>query len=69
MGTDEDSGLLHENKEPWVPNGLNELRLLLAFCLEVERRAENKMALTLKLEGAHYAAMCELRNEVREEVL
>lgn len=30
------------------------------FCQRVEKRAEQKMLLTHKLEGAHYAAMKEL---------
>lgn len=36
------------------------------FVEAVERRAEDKMLITGKLEGAHYAAMKELRNEYRE---
>lgn len=34
------------------------------FCEAVERRAEEKMLKTGKLEGAHYAAMNQLRDEV-----
>jgi hypothetical protein len=33
------------------------------FVAEVERRAERKMEITHKLEGAHYAAMKELARE------
>jgi hypothetical protein len=36
------------------------------FVREVERRAEQKMLLTGKLEGAHYAAMKELLAELEK---
>lgn len=36
-----------------------ELEAVRAFVAEVERRAESKMLITHKLEGAHYAAMKE----------
>ena len=35
-----------------------------AFIELVERRAENKMIMTGKLEGSHYAAMKELQKEI-----
>lgn len=35
------------------------------FVEQVERRAENKMLLTGKLEGAHYAAMKEILAEIK----
>jgi len=37
------------------------------FVFEVERRAENKMLKTGKLEGSHYAAMKELQKELKEK--
>ena len=36
------------------------------FCAEIERLAENKMRITGKLEGAHYAAMCVLRKRLEK---
>lgn len=44
--------------EPW-----DALHLLRAFVSEVERRAEEKMLKTHKLEGAHYAAMKQVMSE------
>lgn len=38
--------------------------VLRAFVAEVNRRAENKMEKTGKLEGSHYAAMRELLKEL-----
>ena len=35
-----------------------------AFCEEVNRRAEDNMIKTGKLEGSHYAAMQQLRKEL-----
>ena len=36
-----------------------------AYTAEVNRRAENKMLLTGKLEGSHYAAMREINAELK----
>ena len=48
--------------------GLNEsadeTEIISKFVSEVERRAENKMLITHRLEGAHYAAMKEFLNEL-----
>lgn len=48
---------------------LSELKIALPeieeFVREVERRAEQKMLLTGKLEGAHYAAMKQLLEEIK----
>lgn len=50
---------------------LSELKIVLAeieeFVREVERRAEQKMLLTGKLEGAHYAAMKQLLEEIKAQ--
>lgn len=37
------------------------------FLLEVERRAEENMLKTGRLEGSHFAAMTQLRKEVLDE--
>lgn len=42
-----------------------ELRVVEAFCERVEQMAEAKMLATGKLEGAHYAAMRQVRDEMR----
>lgn len=39
------------------------------FVEEVERRAEKKMMMTHKLEGAHYAAMKELQKEWNAKIV
>lgn len=53
----------------WHDAGVQDLavevakRVLREFVVEVERRAEEKMLLTHKLEGSHYAAMKEVAEE------
>ncbi len=49
---------LPEQTEPW-----NTFDLIRKFIAEVERRAEDKMLKTGKLEGAHYAAMKQVAQE------
>jgi hypothetical protein len=41
-----------------------QIRTISAFCDEVNRRAENNMLKTGKLEGSHYAAMKQIRAEL-----
>lgn len=41
----------------------NDIELLRKFVAEIERRAEDKMLKTGKLEGAHYAAMKQVFKE------
>ncbi len=48
----------------WMPENQSDEDLLLAFFHEVCRRAEEKMMITSKLEGSHYAAMREVVDEV-----
>lgn len=43
------------------------IRILEEFVSKVEKRAEEKMILTGKLEGAHYAAMKEILRELKEK--
>lgn len=50
------------------PLGERDRRLLLAFCEEVNRRAEANMLKTGKLEGSHYAAMRQLMKEMGAHV-
>lgn len=54
------------NALKWMPENQSDKDLLLAFCAEIELLAENKMRITGKLEGAHYAAMCVLRKRVEK---
>jgi len=49
---------LPEQTEPW-----DTFDLIRQFVAEVERRAEDKMLKTGKLEGAHYAAMKQVAQE------
>ena len=44
----------------------HKLRIVEEFCEAVERKAEDKILITGKLEGAHYNAMKELREDYRE---
>ena len=40
------------------------IAIIRSYTAEVNRRAENKMLLTGKLEGSHYAAMREINQEL-----
>lgn len=52
-----------------IDNLWNQLALgyIKIFVAEVEKRAEEKMLLTGKLEGAHYAAMKQLVKELEDK--
>jgi len=52
--------------KPTVLENINnaDRRLLRAFVDEVNRRAEENILKTGKLEGSHYAAMCALMDEL-----
>jgi len=42
---------------------MNKIKIIREFIAEVEKRAEEKMLMTGKLEGSHYAAMKQVFGE------